>query len=92
MRDLERIEYELEQLEQRRISLEAEIAAKRLEYDAALEALAARRDAAMAAKRIREEIVRQYRDDDRGKSPSRTYWEEQVQPWLLAEVALNRRC
>lgn len=42
------------------------------------------------AKAIREEIVRQYRDDDRRKCPAGVpFWEEEVQPMLLAEVALQ---
>jgi N-acetylmuramoyl-L-alanine amidase len=42
------------------------------------------------AKAIREEIVRQYRDDDRGKCPAGVpFWEEEVQPILLAETALR---
>jgi len=42
------------------------------------------------SKAIREEIVRQYRDDDRRKCPAGIpFWEEEVQPMLLAEVALR---
>jgi hypothetical protein len=38
------------------------------------------------ARAIREEIVRQYRDDDRGKCPAGVlFWEEEIQPILLAE-------
>lgn len=38
---------------------------------------------------IREEIVRQYRDDDRGKCRAGLpFWEEEVQPMLLAQAAL----
>jgi hypothetical protein len=41
------------------------------------------------AKVIREEIVRQYRDDDRGKCPAGiSFWEEEIQPFLLAHAAL----
>jgi hypothetical protein len=41
------------------------------------------------AKAIREEIVRQYRDDDRGKCPAGiSFWEEEIQPFLLAHAAL----
>jgi len=43
----------------------------------------------IVAKAIREEIVRQYRDDDRGKCPAGShFWEEEIQPVLLAEVAI----
>lgn len=42
------------------------------------------------AKALREEIVRQYRDEDRRKCPAGVaFWEEHVQPVLLAEVALK---
>ena len=42
------------------------------------------------ARAIREEIVRQYRDDDRGKCPAGVlFWEEEIQPILLAEVAMR---
>lgn len=41
-------------------------------------------------KAICEEIVRQYRDDDRGKCPAgRAWWEENVQPELIARAALE---
>jgi hypothetical protein len=40
------------------------------------------------AKAIREEIIRQYRDQDRQRCPAGArFWEEEVQPMLLAEVA-----
>jgi hypothetical protein len=43
----------------------------------------------LVAKAIREEIVRQYRDDDRSKFPAGlSFWEEQVQPWLIARAAI----
>jgi hypothetical protein len=43
---------------------------------------------AKVATAIREEIVRQYRDDDRRKCPAgQAFWEEQIQPMLLATVA-----
>lgn len=43
-----------------------------------------------AARAIREEIVRQYRDDDRRKcSTGIPFWEEEVQPMLIAEAALT---
>lgn len=46
-------------------------------------------DLAVVAKAIREEIVRQYRDQDRQKCPAGIpFWEEEVQPMLLAEVAI----
>lgn len=39
---------------------------------------------------IREEIVRQYRDDDRRKCRvGIAFWEENVQPMLIAEVAIR---
>jgi hypothetical protein len=39
---------------------------------------------------IREEIVRQYRDDDRRKCPAGSaFWEQHIQPMLLAEAALR---
>ncbi len=42
------------------------------------------------ARALREEIVRQYRDDDRSKCRAGAYfWEEDVQPTLLAECALR---
>jgi hypothetical protein len=42
------------------------------------------------ARAIREEIIRQYRDDDRGKCPAGVlFWEEEIQPILLAEVAMR---
>lgn len=42
------------------------------------------------AKAIREEIVRQYRDQDRQNCPAGSrFWEEEVQPMLLAEVAIR---
>lgn len=41
-------------------------------------------------KAIREEIVRQYRDDDRGKCLAGTvFYEEHVQPELIARTALE---
>jgi hypothetical protein len=41
------------------------------------------------ARAIREEIVRQYRDQDRARCPAGLpFWEEEVQPMLLAEVAI----
>ena len=44
---------------------------------------------ALVAKAIREEIVRQYRDNDRTKCRAGIpFWEEWVQPVLLAEVAI----
>src|SRR5436190_2034696 len=44
---------------------------------------------AAVAKAIREEIVRQYRDNDRARCPAGLpFWEEEVQPMLLAEVAI----
>ena len=40
------------------------------------------------AKAIREEIVRQHRDQDRQNCPAGSrFWEEEIQPMLLAEVA-----
>ena len=42
------------------------------------------------ARAIREEIVRQSRDDDRGKCPAGVlFWEEEIQPILLAEVTMR---
>ena len=39
---------------------------------------------------IREEVVRQYRDDDRGKWPGGSHDYEEVQsPWLIARVAVQ---
>ena len=41
------------------------------------------------ARAIRAEIVRQYRDDDRRKCPAGlAYWEQEIQPHLLAEVVI----
>ena len=41
------------------------------------------------AKAIREEIIRQYRDQDRQRCHAGSrFWEEEVQPMLLAEVAV----
>jgi hypothetical protein len=39
------------------------------------------------ARAIREEQVRQYRDDDRGKCPDAAYYEEHVGPYALAQAA-----
>jgi hypothetical protein len=45
---------------------------------------------ARLARAIREEIIRQYLDDDRGKCPAGVqFWEEQVQPALLAEIVMR---
>lgn len=42
------------------------------------------------AKAIREEIVRQYRDDERGKCPLGVpFYEEDVAPMLIAEAAVK---
>lgn len=42
------------------------------------------------ARIIREEIVRQYRDDERGKCPAgRTFYEEQIAPELIAVEAIK---
>lgn len=42
------------------------------------------------AKAVREEIVRQYRDDERRKCPAGTpFYEEEVSPLLIAEAALK---
>lgn len=39
---------------------------------------------------IREEVVRQYRDDDRGNWPGGSHDYEEVQsPWLIARVAVQ---
>lgn len=38
---------------------------------------------------VREEIVRQYRDDDRKKCPNINFWEECVQPHLIALAVVN---
>ena len=44
----------------------------------------------LVAKAIREEIVRQYRDQDRQRCPAGVpFWENEVQPMLLAEVAMR---
>jgi hypothetical protein len=41
---------------------------------------------------IREEIVRQYRDDERGKCPAgAAYYEENISPWLIARRILETR-
>ena len=38
---------------------------------------------------VREEIVRQYRENERGKSPvGPAYYEEYVSPWLIAKCAI----
>jgi hypothetical protein len=45
---------------------------------------------AEVARAIREEIIRQYLDNDRAKCPAGVpFWEEEVQPMLLAEVAVR---
>jgi hypothetical protein len=37
------------------------------------------------ARIIRDEVVRQYRDDERGKCPGgAAYYEEHISPWLIA--------
>jgi hypothetical protein len=42
------------------------------------------------AKIIREEIVRQYREDERGKCPAGTaYYEETISPWLIAQTVAS---
>ncbi len=41
----------------------------------------------MLAKAIREEIVRQYRDDERRTCPAGAfYYEQEISPYLIAEV------
>lgn len=48
------------------------------------------RKAKVVAIAIREEIVRQYRDNDRAKCPAGVpFWEEEIQPMLLADVAIQ---
>ena len=43
---------------------------------------------ALIATAVREEIVRQYRDDERRKCTAGVlYYEEEVMPWLIAKVA-----
>jgi len=38
---------------------------------------------------IREEIVRQHREDERSKCPAgRDYYEEHISPWLIAKEAI----
>ena len=45
---------------------------------------------ARLAMALREEIVRQYRDDDRRKcAVGAAFWEEEVQPMLLAKIAIS---
>jgi hypothetical protein len=42
----------------------------------------------LIANAVREEIVRQYRDDERRKCPAGVlYYEEEIMPWLIAKVA-----
>lgn len=42
---------------------------------------------ATLAKAIREEIVRQYRENERYKCPAGAlYYEEEIMPWQIAEV------
>lgn len=42
------------------------------------------------AKAIRNEILRQHRDNDRAKCAAGVpFWEEEVQPMLLAEIAIR---
>lgn len=44
----------------------------------------------LVAKAIREEIVRQYRDQDRQRCPAGVqFWEDEIQPMLLAEAAIR---
>ena len=41
------------------------------------------------ARAVREEIVRQYRDDERGRCPAgRAFYEENISPWLIAQRAI----
>ena len=43
---------------------------------------------ALIATAVREEIVRQYRDDERRKCTAGVlYYEEEVMPWLIVKVA-----
>lgn len=42
----------------------------------------------LIANAVREEIVRQYRDDERRKCPAGVcYYEEEIMPWKIAVVA-----
>ena len=51
-----------------------------------------RDDAARILKEaIREETVRQYRDNDRAKCPAGAYYyEEEIGPYLIAEVVISK--
>lgn len=41
------------------------------------------------ARAVREEIVRQYRDDDRGKCPAGAFfYEQEIGPYLIASAAI----
>lgn len=44
----------------------------------------------LVANAIRQEIIRQYRDCDREKCPAGlAFWEDDIQPMLIAEVAVR---
>ena len=43
----------------------------------------------LVSRAVREEIVRQYREDERRKCPAgAAYYEENISPWLIAQRAI----